>query len=318
MANKAVLIMPYFGRIPSYFGTYLKSLEGKKMDVLWISDLEVPKHPENFKIVWMTFDEVKARFEEALGTKVTINGGRRLCDFRPMYAKVFEEFISDYDYWGWGDCDLVYGDVFNDFLERTVESGIYDAISMHKAFMSGPTCFYRNVPQLRELYLKTNNWREVCAEPGTVILNYDECGGLYHQELLTGQMTMEDCAKHRDSFPAALWREQGLKIYREDDINESKLEHGEVVNMHNGKLTISEQEIPVFHFVLAKVPRWFRFKDMPYEKVGDYWIDTTGFYYSGFAWTTRHIRRTIRKFMAAYESIRANGIAHIWERCGHK
>ena len=56
MKNKAVLIMPYFGRLPAYFGPYLASLKNKRFDVIWISDLSVAEHPDNFKIVRMTFD----------------------------------------------------------------------------------------------------------------------------------------------------------------------------------------------------------------------------------------------------------------------
>lgn len=317
MSNNAVLIMPYFGRLPSYFGTYLKSLEGKNMDVLWISDIEVPRHPDNFKIVRMTFDDVRALFQKTLCTEVVINGGRRLCDFRPMYAKVFGEYIKEYEYWGWGDCDLVYGRKFNEFLEKTITTGKYDAVSMHKAYMSGPTCFYRNTPQMCELYLKTGNWRDVCAESGTVILNYDECGGLYHGRLSSGEMTMEACAVIRDSFPAALWREPGMKIYRQDEINEESLAGGEVVSMKDGCLSIDGREIFVFHFVQAKVPRWFRLGNVPYEKVRDYWIDATGFYHSGFAWRTRWLRRPARKGMAAVEAIGKHGVGHVLKRLIH-
>ena len=316
MTNKVVLIMPYFGRLPPYFGTYLKSLEGKNMDVLWISDLEVPRHPSNFKIVRMTFDEVKARMGRILQTSIVINGGRRLCDFRPMYAKVFEELIACYEYWGWGDCDLVYGESFNGFLAKTVETGKYDAISMHKDYMSGPTCFYRNSQQMRDLYLKTDNWRDVCAEQGSVGLIYDECGGLYHQQLVAGEMTMADCARIRDSFPAAIWREKGLRIYRMDEIEESSLAHGEVVRMKDGRLTIDERNISVFHFVLAKVPRWFRFKNVSYDQVGDYWIDASGFYHSHFAWLTRCVRRPFRKCVAVFESIKEHGLGHVAKRLG--
>lgn len=317
MKGNVVLIMPYFGRLPSYFGTYLKSLEGKNMDVLWISDLDVPKHPNNFKIVKMSLDEVKERFEKVLGTKVVINGGRRLCDFRPMYAKAFEEFISGYDYWGWGDCDLVYGNAFNDYLARTVATGKYDAVSMHRDYMSGPTCFYRNTPKMRELYHKAANWQEVCSfeGPGGVFI-FDECGGQFHAKLSAGKMTLAECAEECDSFSAVIWRTEGLDIYREDEIDEETLADGEVVTMKNGNLFIDGREIAVFHFVLAKVPRWFRFKNIPYEKVGNYWIDSTGFYHLKFAWYTRWLGRLIRKFSAAVEAVKAHGTKHIIKRIG--
>ena len=318
MANNAVLIMPYFGRLPPYFGTYLKSLEGKNMDVLWISDIEVPRHPDNFKIVRMTFDDVRARFHKTLCTEVVINGGRRLCDFRPMYAKVFGEYIKEYEYWGWGDCDLVYGRKFNEFLDHTVATNKYDAISMHNTFMTGPTSFYRNSKQMRELYLKANNWREVCSfdGPGGVLI-FDECGGQFHRKLMSHAMTLEDCTKIRDSFSSVVWRESGINIYHCDAIDEESLAGGEVVSMKDGCLAIDGREILVFHFVQAKVPRWFRFRNVPYEKVRDYWIDSTGFYHSNLTWRMRWLCRPARKGMAAVEAIGKHGVGHVLKRLIH-
>ena len=315
--NKSVIILPYFGALPPYFGTYLKSLEGKNMDVLWISDLEVPHHPDNFKIVRMSFGDIKQRAAKVLGTRVVMNGGRRLCDFRPMYAAIFEEFIREYDYWGWGDCDLVYGKAFNDFLSSTVEAGKYDAVSMHRAFMSGPTCFCRNTPLLRDLYQKAANWREVCAFEGQGgVLIFDECGGEFHVGLSAGTMTLEECSRKRDSFSAILWREPGLKLFREDVICEESLADGKVVKMEDGVLTLDGKEISVYHFNLAKIPHYFRYVNIPYEKVERYRIDRTGFYVSKFALATRCIRGRWRISVAALKSLRKYGLRHVLERLG--
>ena len=285
------------------------------MDVLWISDLEVPCHPENFKIVKMSFADVGRRAESALGAKVVMNGGRRLCDFRPMYAKIFEDLIGDYDYWGWGDCDLVYGRSFNQFLERTVGTGQYDAVSMHSAYMSGPTCFCRNTPLLRDIYRKAANWRDVCAFEGTGgILIFDECGGEFHAQLSAGDMTMDDCEKERDSFSAVLWREPGLNLYRADEICEESLADGKVVKMEDGVLTLDGKEISVYHFNLAKIPHYFRYAHIQYHKVGKYRIVRTGFYVSDLAWATRCIRGPWRMSIAALKSFRKHGLGHVARR----
>lgn len=315
MNNNAAIFLPYYGTPPPYFGAYLKSLEGKDFDVLWISDLEVPHHPDNFKICRMSLDNVIAQAEKALQTKIVINGGRRLCDFRPMYGLIFEDLISNYGYWGWGDCDLVYGNAFNGFIERTVATGQYDAISLHRAYMSGPTCFFRNSRRMKNLFRETDNWCQVCAfeGPGGVCI-FDECGGQFHARLSSNDITLADCARERDSISAALWRAYGLELYHEDEIDEESLANGETLRMDNGRLTINGREIAVFHFVHAKVPRWFRVENVPYDKVGDYWVDSHGFYHSRFAWHTRHVRHPSRKFTAMLEAIRQHGLRHVLER----
>ena len=78
--------MPYFGKLPPYFGLFLKSLEGKHLDVLFFSDIEVGTHPENFKVIRMTFDKFRRLARERLEVPVTLNRSNRLCHFRPMYG----------------------------------------------------------------------------------------------------------------------------------------------------------------------------------------------------------------------------------------
>ena len=307
--KKAVIIMPYFGRIPVYFNPYLKSLEGQPFDVLWISDLKVSQHPGNFKIVEMSFEECKKLISDKLQTKVVVNGAYRLCDFRPMYGKIFEDYITEYDYWGWGDCDLVYGRKFALFLNELMSTCAYDAISLHKDYMSGPTSFYRNSERLRAMYLETNNWREVCAYEGCTILNYDECGGLYHRELSTGAMTLEDCSRKRDSFPAALWRSKDLNIYKGENICETSLFGTlDVVRMTDGILTYNNEEIGVFHYILSKAYPCFRFPRIGYDKICDYEIASCGFF---FTRTQRRLRKVLsvwRKTIGTIESVKRNGL----------
>lgn len=313
--KRAAILMPYFGKLPSYFGAYLKSLEDKLFDVLWISDLPVENHPENFKVVSMSFDEVRNRMIKTLGTDVCINDGRRLCDFRPMYGQIFNDLIDGYDYFGWGDCDLVYGDDFNAFLKQVVLPGEYDAVSLHKDFLTGPTCFLRNTEKMKALYKKANNWKEVCSFEGSGgVYIFDECGGNFHDKLFSGEMTLEDCSKIRDSFSAVLWREPEISIFREDIINESPLKNGEVIKLKDGKLTIDNESIPVFHFVLAKVPRWFYCAFVPYGNVGIVRINRFGFYFGDWAWTTRVCRSVSRILNAGFRSFRANGVKHFFER----
>lgn len=35
----------------------------------------------------------------------------KLCDFRPAYGYIFEYLIKGFDYWGYCDIDLIYGDI---------------------------------------------------------------------------------------------------------------------------------------------------------------------------------------------------------------
>ena len=314
--NKAAIIIPWYGKLPPYLGIYLKSLEGKQVDVLWVSDLEVGDHPDNFKTVTLAFEELIALTQKKLEAPISVARPLRLSDFKPMYGKIFEDYIGQYEYWGWGDCDLVYGEKFNDFLGRVLCRSEYDIISMHKAYLSGPFCLCRNTSRLRELFHDARNWMEMCAHADVTRFLFDECGGEFHSRLSSGSMTMEDCSKISDSFSAVVWRTPDLNVYRKDEITELPLARGEVVEMNNGILTIDGREISAFHYILAKVPRYFRYVNVPYGEVGHYWIDRTGFYASEFAWATRRVRRPWRMSVAALKSLRKYGLRHVLERLG--
>ena len=315
--NRAVLIIPWYGKLPPYFGVYLKSLANADVDVLWVSDIEVKSHPGNFIPVAMPFERFNEMMEKRLGVPVSINGWHRLCDFKPMYGKIFEDYIKGYDYWGFGDCDLVYGRKFNDFLFRTIGTGKYDAVSMQAKYLSGPAAFFRNTSYMRDLFMGARNWKQVCSSPSKEVFVFDECGGQFHGELQRGEMSMSDCEKIQDSFAAVLWRTPDITIYREDEIDEQSLKSGEVVSMKHGRLSIDGREISVFHFIRAKAARWFRCFPVEYGKIGDFRIDRFGFYYSDWQWRTRALRKPFRLAAAAREAIKKNGLMHLFRRPFH-
>lgn len=314
LKNRAVLIIPWYGKLPAYLGVFLKSLAGKHIDVLWISDADVGEHPSNFFFLRKTLEDVKSLLASRLQTRIVIDTNLRLSDFKPMFGKVFEEYIREYDYWGWGDCDLIYGRKFNEFLERTLESGVYDIISMRKDYLTGPVCFLRNNQRMRNLYMSATNWRENCALSGDIRMLFDECGGEFHNQLMSCEMTMEDCSRIHDSMSAVVWRTHDLKVYKHDVINESALKNGETIKMENDVLTMDGKEIYVFHYVLAKCRRWFFCPNVPYGKVGLYRIARTGFYFGDFAWATRHFRIPVRYVRAIIKLFKRRGLFYMLRR----
>ena len=304
--NHIAIVIPYFGKIPDYLGTYLASLVDKHVDVLWISDLPVPRHPENFKSIPMTFDECKARIASRLGVPVRIDVAYRLCDFKPMYGQVFEDLLADYDYWGFGDCDLVYGEPFNDFLDKVVLSGDYDVISLDPAYLSGPTCFFRNDARMRTFYRKTRNWKEVCAAAS--LQAFDECGGEFHFQLMGGTMTMEDCSRIRDSFSAAVWRDPDLRFYHKEVIDERSLwRFGDVV-VNGTQVLRNGEPVTVYHFISAKGACFFRTLNVPFERVRSYRITPTGFYHGDWMWRTRFPRKICRYAVGFLGYVRTYGM----------
>lgn len=307
MLEKVALIMPYYGGLPAYFNFYLRSLVGMNFDVLFFSDLKVERHPENFRLIGMSFDEFKYLANKKLGVPVRLDTPIRLCDFRPMYGKIFEDYLKGYDYWAFGDCDLVYGLYFNDEIADALDERV-DVFSTQRHFTAGPFCMIRNDCRCKMLFSLADNWEAVAARSGSN-LAFDELCGNFHDQLRRGEMTIEDCRRHADSFSAVVRRTTGLKLKFKDVLYQNSLADGSTVEMTaDGGLTASGNPIAAYHFVRAKVRRYFTYVYQDYDDIGSYVIDDAGFYVTPNQIMFRKIFNVKRKLLAARKSLSVNGM----------
>ena len=282
---KLALILPYFGQWPDWFPLYLDGLARMDFDVLCFTDLQIGEHPANFIVKRMSIGEMRTLAERKLGIPVNLVWTRKLCDLKPMYGHIFEDFITGYDYWAYGDCDLVYGVMLNDVL-KGVLAGEHDVISFRRCWMSGPFCILKNTPSMRLLYREAGDLVRILASPWYEF--FDELGGDWFGSLLAGRMSVEECGRRRKSFSAVLWRQTSVSFFHEDVLSEDALLGGETIEMRSGKLTRNGREIPVFHFVNSKKAGSFRigFRMCGQKKVSDYRITRVGFF-APEDWTQR-------------------------------
>ncbi len=145
--KSAVLILPYFGKFPDILPLFLKTAEkNPNINFLIISDSEENiNYPENVMILSQTFSEFRELMERQLGQTIALEKPYKLCDYKPIYGYVLSEQIKQYDYWGYCDCDLIWGDLYS-FIEPLMEDG-YD-----KIFASGHLTLYRNTQENNELF----------------------------------------------------------------------------------------------------------------------------------------------------------------------
>lgn len=278
--NRIALVLPYYGKLPWYFNYYLKSLEGIDMDVLFVSDLEVKEHPANFKPLRMSFDELNRLIVSRVEGAVPVKNVRKLCDYKPMYGHIFEEHLNGYDYWAFGDCDLVYGKRLNDFLHRIIDEG-RDAVSLRKHWTSGALCILRNSERMRMLYREAKSLPEIFASEDC--LCFDELGGYWFRELEIGRMSMADCGKMKEYFAALLWRTDGINFLHEDVMEEGNLAHHEIWMSDGHLFKDGLDEVCAFHYINVKRNMAFRANGHPaYDEIGDYIITKAGMF-SGVA-----------------------------------
>lgn len=162
--KRAVFILPYFGNLPNYFPLFLKTVSFNPMvDLMLFTDDRRPfDYPENSVVHFCSFEDIVGRFREKIGDDICLPYPKKLCDFKPTYGFVFEDLISQYEYWAYGDCDTLWGD-FEKFLSPLFDAG-YD-----KIFALGHLSFTRNTEENNRLFFRTLNgepiWREgLCQE----------------------------------------------------------------------------------------------------------------------------------------------------------
>lgn len=113
LSKKICLLSPYFGTFPNYFHLWLESAaKNKNIDFYIISDSNFNyKLDSNIFLIKKSLSEIKNRIEQIIKISVCLDKPYKLCDYRPAYGLIFEDIIKDYDYWGWCDPDIIWGNL---------------------------------------------------------------------------------------------------------------------------------------------------------------------------------------------------------------
>lgn len=172
MKNKTcVLILPYFGKFNSYFSLFLRSFSyNTEFDLLLFTDSDVSyNYPKNVKVIKSELGSIKKRAEEKFGFEISLNNPYKLCDYKPAYGFLFEEYIQDYKYWGHCDCDLIFGNL-NQMLLPLINQD-YD-----KLFAAGHLTLYKNTTENIRRFMKEYQGRLLYKEAFTTddIYIFDE------------------------------------------------------------------------------------------------------------------------------------------------
>lgn len=153
------VICPYFGEWPWYFKYFLHSCSfNLGVEFLIVSDIPFEEAlPPNIKLLVLSLDNVKELASEKLGFDVVINEPYKLCDFKPAYGHIFEDYLIGYDYWGHGDIDIIFGNITN-FITEPVNNN-YDVICLRHDFITGYFTLFKNTARINSLYKQSKDYK---------------------------------------------------------------------------------------------------------------------------------------------------------------
>lgn len=183
--KKIVLFIPYFGTFPNYFQLFLNSCS-KNETINWIiftdNDTEY-KYPKNVRRVLMSFSEIKERIQKKFNFPICLKAPYKLCDYRPAYGLIFEDYTKGYDFWGYCDTDLLFGNL-RKFLPDDL------LVQYDKVGYLGHLAIYRNNEQMRTAFEKVCQgrvrYKEVFSSEGNCIFDEWDYPSIHHVLLANG------------------------------------------------------------------------------------------------------------------------------------
>ena len=109
-----VFLICWQGDYPWYLPYFLHSCRyNPDIDFLIFTDNQtsLTHLPHNVRLIPYSLEQFKTDAAKALGFEVAIEFGYKLCDFKPAYGFIFSDYIKKYDFWGYCDIDVIFGNI---------------------------------------------------------------------------------------------------------------------------------------------------------------------------------------------------------------
>jgi hypothetical protein len=140
-------IIVWLGPLPNYFPFWLVSCKWNPTIDFFVftDDAYTEPVPDNVSLIPITMEDVRARLQKIFDFPIALPHPYKLCDYKPAYGEAFSDYVGGYEYWGYCDMDLIWGNIRNFLPDDVLES--YDRI-----FTRGHCSLFRNVPTVNRYY----------------------------------------------------------------------------------------------------------------------------------------------------------------------
>lgn len=144
-----VIIFPYFGHLPVQYKMWRESaLRNTTVDFIFFTDADV-EPAQNIIVHKMTFADFRQLAQKAFDFPIVLDRPYKLCEYKQAYGHILQDYIKEYDFWGFGDLDLVYGDI---------RAFITDSVLTHKFLLGwGHLTLMRNDEDVNTYFMKQIN-----------------------------------------------------------------------------------------------------------------------------------------------------------------
>ena len=183
------IIMTWFGPLPDYFPVWLKGAESNStIDFLCFTDHAFESSSPNIHLHLTTMEKEIARISEATGEEINIKNSYKFCDLRPFFGLGYQEYLRNYEFWGYCDIDMVFGNLREFITDDKLDK--YD-----RFYEFGYLSLFRNNETMNHLY--------------------DLPGGIYTRDAIFRSPVKVNCEEHFGTY--RICEINHIKWYREKD-----------------------------------------------------------------------------------------------------
>ena len=265
---RIAIINCYFGKLPNYFDYWEQSaINNPTIDFILFSDCDIDtKGSTNLIVYKMSFEQLKSKINKKLSIETCFSSPYKLTDFKPAFGVIFEDELKSYDYWGYCDIDLVFGNL-SFFLQQPIKDDYL------KIYNLGHLTLYKNCESMNNLFKSPGSpfsYLEVFSNPE--FYSFDEHVGMMKicKENNINTYSKEDMAD-------VSCRLSKLTISRHKNYKYQVFyyENGSVFRAYLSKANILTEEFIYIHFQKRKLiiqdlyPRFYFLHDSIIEKNND-------------------------------------------------
>lgn len=153
------MLIPYFGQWPFWMPFFLESCR-HNADINWLifTDCGTPENlPQNVVIEAISPTDYYQLVSDRLGIDFFPSDAYKLCDIKPALGFIHTDRLEGYDFFGFGDIDVIYGNLREYFTAARLTR--YQFLSTHERRVAGHLCLMRNTRQNRELFKRIKQWQ---------------------------------------------------------------------------------------------------------------------------------------------------------------
>lgn len=153
--KKIVLFQVWMGMIPDYFWLHYETTKNNPyIDFIFFTDQNLTLDAENYKVIKCDIQFIEDKVFEKTGRKLKILSNKKCCDLKASYGHLFEEYASEYEFFGCYDIDTLLGDV-SKYVIPALDKFDVITIGNHVFHnrIGGPFCIFRNTNDIKKLYI---------------------------------------------------------------------------------------------------------------------------------------------------------------------